>query len=155
MSWELVKHDKTSSGLLYVGHAEEATFDITLPPEELPGMSWFADKIVAALIESAKVEGEILETTVYFDPSSWYDCKYRVVVVGHGSPLAWTPIILAALAVIGIAIIAWILQSVRDISWFGPATIVIGIGVAVFGVGYLIKTLERKGGNRLRKPNNR
>lgn len=144
MVWELVKHTTTGPGLFYIGHAEEATFDVTLPPEELPGMSWFADKVVDALIESAKTEGEVLETFVYFDPASWYDCKYRVVVVGHGSPLAWTPIIIAALAVIGIAIIAWILHSVKDVKWFGAAAIGLGIGAAALGIGYLVKSTRKR-----------
>jgi hypothetical protein len=36
MAFELVKHDTTPAGLFYVGHAEQATFDVTLPPEQLP-----------------------------------------------------------------------------------------------------------------------
>ena len=153
MSWELVKHSKTASGWFYVGHAEEAVFDVTLPPEQIPGMSWFADRVVDALIEAAKGEGEVLEAKVYYDPSSWLDCKYRVVVTGHGSPLAWTPIIIAALAVIGLAIIAWILHSVEDVKWFGAAAIGFGVGAAALGVGFLIKNIRTKGGQTGKKIN--
>lgn len=142
MSWELVSQAKERSGLFYVGHAEEAVFDVTLPPEQLPGVSWFADRMIAALIDEAKVEGEILETKIYFDPSSWYECKYRVVTVGHGSPLAWSAIIIAALVVVGLGIIAWILQSVKDTKWIGSGFIALGIGIATFGVGYLVKTIR-------------
>ena len=142
MAWELVKHTRTPSGWFYIGQAEEATFDVTLPPEELPGTSWFAEKAMDALVEAAKGEGEILETKIYFDTASWYDCRYRVVVVGHGSPLLWTPIIIAALAGIGLVIIAWILHSVKNISWFGPAVIGLGVGAAAFGIGYLIKSTK-------------
>lgn len=144
MSWELVRHDRTGQGLFYVGHAEEAVFDVTLPPEELPGISWFADLVTDAFVEAVKGEGEILETKVYYDTASWYNCKYRVIVSGHGSPIAWTAVIIAALAVIGIAIVAWILHEVKDIQWFGPLTVGIGIGVAAFGVGYLIKSTRKK-----------
>ena len=148
MSWELVRHEKEKSGLFYVGHAEEAVFDVTLPPEELPGSSYFAEKVIAALVEQAKVEGEILETKVYYDPSSWYECKYRVVVVGHGSPLAWTPIIIATLAVIALVIIAWILQAVKDVQWVGVGLItvgvILGIGAIAFGVGYAAKHTRKR-----------
>jgi len=144
MAWELVKHTTTGPGLFYAGHAEEATFDVTLPPEELPGMSWFADKVTSALVEAARGEGEILNTKVYFDPSTWYECKYRVVTVGHGSPLAWTPIIITALAVIGLAIIAWILHSVQDKPWLGIGLVGLGIGVGALGIGYLVKSTRQK-----------
>ena len=144
MAWELIKHTTTGSGFFYIGQAEEATFDVTLPPEELPGISWFADKITSALVEAAREEGVILETKVYFDPSSWYDCKYRVIVVGHGSPLAWSAIIIAALVVAALGLIAWILHSVQDVKWFGAAAIGLGIGAAALGVGYLVKTTKKR-----------
>jgi len=144
MAYELVKHERTAAGLFYVGHAEEAVFDVTLLPEELPGMSWFADKVTGTLIEAARGEGEILDTKVYFDTGSWYDCKYRVVTVGHGSPLAWTPIIIAALAVIGLAIIAWILHSVQDKPWLGIGLVGVGLGVGALGIGYLVKSTKGK-----------
>lgn len=144
MPWQLTKHQRTAAGWFYMGQAEEATFDVTLPPEELPGISWFADRITDALVEVAKGEGQILETKVYFDPASWYDCKYRVIVTGHGSPLAWTPIIVAALAVIGLAIIAWILQRVESKPWLGLGLVGLGIGAATLGVGYLIKSTSEE-----------
>lgn len=140
MAWELIKHTITGSGWFYIGQAEEATFDVTLPPEELPGMSWFANQITSALVEGAREEGKILETKVYFDPSSWYDCKYRVIATGHGSPVAWATIIAIALVVIGLAIIAWILRSVESKPWLGIGLVGVGIGAAALGVGYLVRT---------------
>lgn len=145
MAFELIKHTTTGSGFFYIGQAEEATFDVTLPPEELPGISWFADKITSALVEAARGEGVILETKVYFDTASWYDCKYRVIVVGHGSPLAWSAIIIAALVVAALGLIAWILHSVQDVKWFGAAAIGLGIGAAALGIGYLVKTTKKGG----------
>lgn len=144
MAYELVKHERTPAGWFYVGQAEEATFDVTLPPEELPGMSWFADKITGALVEAARGEGTILDTKVYFDTASWYDCKYRVITVGHGSPLAWTPIIVAALAVIGLAIIAWILHDIQNKPWLGIGLVGLGIGAGALGIGYLVKSTRTK-----------
>lgn len=143
MAYELVKHITTLPGWFYAGHAEEATFDVTLPPEELPGMSWFADKITGTLADAAAAEGEILDTKIYYDTASWYNCKYRVIVVGHGSPLAWTPIIIAALAVIGIAIIAWILHDVQDKPYLGIGLVSLGIGVGAFGIAHLIKSIKK------------
>lgn len=144
MAYELIKHERTPAGLFYVGQAEEATFDVTLPPEELPGVSWFADKITGALVEAAIGDGQILDTKVYFDSASWYDCKYRIIAVGHGSPLAWTPIIVAALAVIGLGIIAWILHDVQDKPWLGIGLVGLGLGAGALGIGYLIKSTRKK-----------
>jgi hypothetical protein len=144
MPYELVKHTTTGAGWFYVGQAERATFDVTLPPEEIPGMSWFADRVMGALVNAAVEEegGVILDTKVYYDPASWYDCRYQVITVGHGSPLAWTPIIIAALAVIGLAIIAWILHEVKGTPYLGIGLVAIGIGAGAFGVAQLIKTAK-------------
>jgi len=127
-----------------MGQAEEATFDVTLPPEELPGVSWFADRITTALVEEVTGAGQILETKVYFDPASWYDCKYRVIATGHASPLPWAAIILAALAVVGLAIIAWILHSVESKPWLGLGLVGLGVGAAALGVGYLVKSTRQE-----------
>lgn len=143
MAWELVKHERTAAGLFYIGQAEVATFDVTLPPEQLPGVSWFADKITGALIEAAAGEGVILDTKIYFDPSSLLNCKYRVVVAAHASPLAWSAIIIAALVVAALGLIAWILQSVEEKPWLGVGIIGLGIGAGAFGIGYLVKTAKR------------
>jgi len=139
MAYELIKHVITPAGLFYMGQAEQATFDVTLPPEELPGISWFADKINNALVDAAAGEGTILDTKIYFDPGPWYECHYRIVTVGHGSPLAWTPIIVAALVVVGIVIIAWILHDIKSTPWLGIGLVGLGIGAGAFGIAYLIK----------------
>jgi hypothetical protein len=140
---QLVKHSTTPAGLFYVGQAERATFDVTLPPEEIPGMSWFADKVVDGLSAAAAGEnGTILSTQVYYDPASWYDCKYQVITVGHGSPLPWGPIILVALAVVGLAIIAYILHEVVGTSYLGIGLVAIGVGVGAIGVAQLIRTVR-------------
>lgn len=145
MAYELIKHTTTPSGLFYVGQAERAIFDVTLPPEQLPGMSWFADKVHGALVEAARGEGTILDTKVYFDPGAWYDCHYQVVTVGHGSPLAWTPIIVAALVVVGLAIIAWILHDIQNAPWLGIGLVGLGIGAGALGISYLVKTARGAG----------
>lgn len=144
MAYELVKHERTPAGLFYIGQAEEAIFDVTLLPEELPGMSWFADKITGALVEAARGEGQILDTKVYFDTASWYDCKYRVITVGHGSPVAWATVIAIALVVVGLAIIAWTLRSVQDKPWLGIGLVGAGIGLGALGIGYLVKSTRKK-----------
>lgn len=142
MAYQLIRHTTTPAGAFYTGRAEEATFDVTLPPEEIPGISWFAEKITNALVEAAMGEGTILETKVYFDPASWYDCRYRVIVVGHGSPIAWSTVIAIALVVIGLAFIAWILREVVDKPYLGIGLTVIAIGAGAVGIGYLVKSLK-------------
>jgi hypothetical protein len=144
MAYELVKSTTTGAGLFYVGAAETAIFDVTLPPEELPGVSWFADKVNDALIAAAAGEGTILRTKVYYDEASWYDSKYRIITSAHASPLLWTPIIIAALVVIGLGIIAWILQSVTEQPWLGVGLIGLGLGVGALGIAHLVKTARAK-----------
>ena len=51
MAYELIKHDRTAAGFFYVGQAEQAIFDVTLPLDQLPGVSWFADRIISCLME--------------------------------------------------------------------------------------------------------
>ncbi|TET41949.1 MAG: hypothetical protein E3J60_03465 [Dehalococcoidia bacterium] len=145
MAWELVTHTKTLAGWFFIGQAEEATFDVTLPPEELPGISWFADQVTAALVEGAKGEGQVLETIVYFDTASWWNCKYRVIATGHGSPIAWATVIAIALVVIGIAIIAWMLHSVESKPWLGIGLVGLGVGAAALGIAALVKSTKKEG----------
>jgi len=144
MAYELIKHDRTAAGFFYAGQAEQATFDVTLPPDQLPGISWFADKVTGALADAAAGEGTILDNKIYYDPASWWNCEYRVITTAHASPLAWTPIIITALAVIGLAIVAWILHSVEDMPWLGVGLVALGIGAGAFGVAYLVKTVKNK-----------
>ena len=152
MAWELVKHERPAAGWFYVGQAEVATFDVTLPPEELPGVIWFADKITGALIEATGEEGVILDSKVYFDPSSWYECKYRVIVtakpnsapVSAISAIGWLTVIFTALIIVGIGIVAWILQDVQSTPWLGVGLVAIGVGAGAFGIGYLVKTAKQK-----------
>jgi hypothetical protein len=142
MAYELIKHTVMPAGVFYVGQVEQATFDVTLPPEQLPGMSWFADRITNALIQGALGQGTILETKVYFDSASWYDCRYRIVALGHGSPIAWPTVIAIALVVIGLAIVAWILREVVDKPYLGIGLVGLGIGVGAIGVTYLVKSIR-------------
>lgn len=146
MAYELVKRTTTPQGLFYIGQAEQATFDVTLPPEELPGMSWFADRITGALVEAAAGEGTVLDTKVYFDTASWYDCRYRIVATVHASPFPWAAVIIAALVVVGIFIIAWILHDVKETPWLGIGLLGVGLGVGAFGIAHLIKSTRKEGG---------
>jgi len=88
MAYKLVKHTRTAAGYFYIGEAEQGTFDVTLPPEQLPGISFFSDKITDALVQAAAGEGTVLDTKVYFDEASWYNCNYRVIATVHASPFA-------------------------------------------------------------------
>ena len=142
MAYELVKHTITGPGFFYAGQAEQATFDVTLPPEELPGVSWFADKITGALVEAAAGEGTVLQTEVYYDSASWYNCEYRVIATVHASPFAWSAVIIAALVVVGIGIIAWILHDVKSAPYLGIGLVGVGIGLGAFGIAYLVKTAK-------------
>jgi hypothetical protein len=144
MAYELIKHDRPAAGLFYAGHAEQATFDVTLPPDQLPGMSWFADEITGALAGAAAGEGTILDNKIYYDPGAWWNCEYRVITTAHASPLLWTPIIITALVVIGIAIVAWILHSVEAMPWLGIGLIGLGVGAGAFGIAYLVNTARAK-----------
>lgn len=143
MAYELIKSVTTPAGLFYLGHAEEATFEVTLPPEELPGVSWFANKITEALVEAAAGEGQILKTQTYFDSGGWYYCKYLVIAVGHGSPLAWAIIVPMALVIVGLSVVAWMLHTVKDRPWLGAGLVAVGIGAGAIGVSQLVKEAKK------------
>lgn len=143
--WELVHEERTGHGWWYIGRAEQCTFEFSTLPEEIPGVDWLVRKVGDAFkAEIASRGGEVLEYKIYFDAAEWYRSRWKVVITAHGSPLAWTPIIIAALVVIGIAIIAWILHDVKDTWWGGWAVIGIAGGVAALGVAGIIHAVRRK-----------
>lgn len=142
--WELKYEERTSEGWWYVGHAERCLFEFSAPPEEIPGVEWLATKVAQALRWGVQQEGgKVLYVKVWMDEAEWYRSRWLVEVVAHGSPLPWSVIIPLALAVLGIAIIAWILHDVGDLWWFGPAVVVLGIGAITFGVGAIIREARR------------
>jgi len=158
MAWELIKDEKSKSSWFYIGPVEEAEFEVTLPPEQIPGNSYFVNSIVSKLSQKVEGEGcELLETKIYYDPGTFWNCKYKIVStarrVGGGGigqiglgPLVipWSVIILAVLIVVAIGLIAWSLNSVKDKTWFGPAILIGGIGILAIGVALLIKSVRNK-----------
>lgn len=148
MAWELQYAETTQRGWFYIGNVEECTFELTLPPEQLPGVEWLAKKIAEATKQAVVEEdGELLSLKLYLDEAGWWYSKWLIVVTAHASPLPWLPIILAAVRIlpilIGIGVIAYLLVSTKDKSWFGPGIIIGGVGIAVLGVAYLFKGRKR------------
>ncbi len=134
MAYELVYKEETSHGLWFAGKAEEATYELTLPPEQVPGVQDMAIQIARAFREEVSKEGQMLDLKLYYDPASWYDSKWLVKVTGHGSPLPWAIIIVGVIALLVIAGVIWILKEVKDKWWIGPATIMAGAGALTLGI---------------------
>jgi hypothetical protein len=149
MAFELVRKSTTGAGLFYAGRAEQATVDINLPPEQLPGSDWIAERVINGFIEATRGEGTLLQAKVYADFDPWLYARYRVVATAHASPIAWPAVILTALIVAGIAIIGWILRDIANTPWLGVGLIGLGIGGVVLGTTYLIKS----GGRNVREEN--
>ena len=140
-NWELIKSETTRDGLFWVGKAEECTFEFSFLPEQIPGIPTMAGWIASALKTAVGQEnGKVLSYKLYLDRAEWYRSRWLCVCVAHGSPLAWYAILGIIAAIL--LIIAWIIHDTKGLLWFGPAVILIGIGVAAGGVAALVKRKE-------------
>jgi protein-S-isoprenylcysteine O-methyltransferase Ste14 len=99
-----------------------------------------------ALANSAAANGgTMVYSEIYYDPGEWYESKWLVKGTAHGSPVPWAAIVIAALVVIGIGIIAYIIHDVKNTTWFGPVAIAGGIGLAALGIAILVRTIKQGG----------
>ena len=136
--WELIKSETTSDGWFWVGKAEKCTFEFSFLPEQIPGVETMAGWIASALKTAVEQEnGKVLSYKLYLDRAEWHRSRWLCICVAHGSPVAWFAV-LAVIAVI-LLIVAWIIHDTKGVWWFGPAVIMIGVGVAAGGVAALVR----------------
>ena len=112
-NFELIQHTVYPWAYVYEGNAEKCTFQFKLTPEQVPGTEWVGRRIVDEFASELEKEGEkLLELKVYEDitPTLW--TNYRVEVTASASPVPWTAIIYAVLAILFIVAITWAIKSI-------------------------------------------
>lgn len=141
-NWKLISKEEPNHGMFYVGHAQESVIEFELPPEQIPGVEYLANKLAEATAKSIQENGgKILRLEVYMDKGEWYSSRWLVKVNAHGSPLAWAlilrGIVIALIALVGIIVLSNTLLEVKDEWWIGPVMIVGGGAVALVA-GFLL-----------------
>jgi len=102
----------------YVGKAEKCTYEFSTLPEQIPGESWLASRIIDKNAQEIENQGcRLLRTRIHRDTSPTWETVYRVEVWATASPIFWTPVIMGVLALF-ILVMSWkIIEEVKDIDW--------------------------------------
>ncbi|MBA7606756.1 hypothetical protein ES703_13906 [subsurface metagenome] len=113
----------------YAGKAEEATMYFDSLPEQIPGLDFITEKVLAAvapvIIDNG---GTMLRLQIYRGKGEWYNSKWKVAAAMHASPFPWAvviPLVVALLIVIGFA---YITHQVKTMDW-GEKAIIAGMGI--------------------------
>jgi len=135
-------------GETYNGPAERVIAEFKLTPEQIPGTRWFAETVMANKMAS-EVEAQgakMLTLKVYENtvPTLWTEyiliaeaTKPAVPARAVASPLAWTPIILAALVIVGVIVFYFFfLHPVLEFIYKAPGK-ALGSGLILLGAGAL------------------
>jgi len=102
----------------YAGDAEECTFTFSLLPEQIPGTEWANLQVIQALENELKSEGaEMLKLQVYEDTTPALTTDYRVVATSTASPVPWTLIIVAVLAILFLVALTFTIVQIRKFLW--------------------------------------
>ncbi len=113
----------------YVGKAEEATMYFDSLPEQIPGLDFIIQKVLAAVVPAiVNNGGTMLRLRIYRGKGEWYNAKWKVACAIHSSPFPWAvviPLIVVLLIVIGFA---YITHQVKTMDW-GEKAIMGGIGI--------------------------
>ena len=113
----------------YAGKAEEASIYFDSLPEQIPGLDFITEKVLAAVAPSIINDGgTMLRLRIYRAKGEWYNSKWKVVAAIHSSPFAWAvviPLIIVLLIVIGFS---YITHQVKTMDW-GEKAIMGGIGI--------------------------
>lgn len=135
MAWEQIVRRKLNQQ--YVGPAETCDYSFSLWPEQIPGTGWLAQQFVDAHVKALLDDGAyLLELYVWEDTAPAWTTDYYVRVVSTASPLVWSIIIPAALALLTMIAITYtihdITTTVRYIGDKAPITFPI-MGIALVG----------------------
>ena len=105
-------------GYSYVGKAEKCTYEFRSLPEQIPGESWLAEKIIERNSQEIENQGcRMLRIRVSRDITPTFYTDYRVEVWSTSSPVLWTPIVLGVLAIFALIITWKIIEEVKGIDW--------------------------------------
>lgn len=113
----------------YVGKAEEATMYFDSLPEQIPGLDFITEQVLAAVVPNIiNNGGTMLRLRIYRGKGEGYNSKWKVACAIHASPFPWAvviPLIVVLLIVIGFA---YITHQVKTMDW-GEKAIMGGIGI--------------------------
>jgi len=135
-------------GETYNGPAERAIAEFKLTPEQIPGARWFAETVMAdKLASEVEKEGaKMLTLKVYENtvPTLWTEyimvaeaTKPAATAEAVASPLAWTPIILVSLTIVGIIVFYFfLLRPITEFIYKSPGA-AISTGLILLGAGAL------------------
>lgn len=127
----------------YVGKAESCTYEFSISAWVYA--EWeLADKLIKKHIDELNIQGaQLLYLKVWRDITPT-ETDYRVEVTATASPIFWTPVILAVLALACLVVTWRIVKVVKDIDW-GEAGIPVGISAgALLIIGLAVVLLTRK-----------
>lgn len=146
MAWELIMNERFNQD--YRGSAEWCHWEFSAKMPDQLGTRAIAERTLNSHIEELEKQGShILEYRMWEDRAPTWETLYYVEVVATASPIWWTAIILAALAVLALIIVYFITKKTGDIAEYigetAPAALslwaIAAIG-AVFVTGiYLLK----------------
>ncbi|MBA7526223.1 hypothetical protein ES705_18384 [subsurface metagenome] len=148
VTYELV-HEKLyePEASTYAGAAEEVSIYFDSLPEEIPGLDFIIQKVLAAVAPNILASGgTMLRLRIYRGKGEWYNSKWKITAAIHASPFPWAvviPLIVALLIVIGFA---YITHQVKTMDW-GEKAIVGGIGILLV----LVLVAGALGGKKLAK----
>jgi hypothetical protein len=114
--FEIVDEEVFPAGETYKGPAQRCTASFSFLPANWPGVKWFIDKLFANKVKQAVQDsGEQILTYKLYEKG----IDYYIVVEATNSAkayvgLAWTPIIIAALALAGLVVLFLTITSIED-----------------------------------------
>ncbi|MBA7606774.1 hypothetical protein ES703_13924 [subsurface metagenome] len=115
----------------YAGKAEEATIYFDSLPEQIPGLDFITQKVLAAVAPNIiNNGGTMLRLRIYQGKGEWYNAKWKVAAAIHSSPFPWAVVIPLIVALLIVISFAYITHQVKSMDW-GEKAIVGGIGILV------------------------
>jgi len=100
----------------FEGDAETCIFEFKLTPEQIPGTEWLGQRIVDSFVSELEKEGsKLLELRVYEDTTPTFWTNYRVEVTATASPIAWTLVIYAVLAILFVVAIIFAIRAIDEV----------------------------------------
>lgn len=159
MAWDLIKDEVRPEWGTYDGPAEVATWVFVSPfPEQIPGVEQISMWLINGHISELEKQGStLLRIKVWEDWSKTWQTDFLVQVTATASPIYWTPIILAVIALAIIVVSYFDIREIRKIMLEGGKEVAeaakelfkwikwVSIGAAGLGAGYLVtRAIERK-----------
>jgi len=133
VAYELVFEELYPEARRWTGIADKFSANMTA----LSGMS-FITPVIGKVIEWFPPEGidKLIRIRIWQDKEPFWTDLYKLEVIAHSSPVAWSTVVVALAALIGIAIISW---TISQVDWK-----MAGLPLAILGIGLILLALRRK-----------